>query len=227
MRTMASRVDEFLELARHLESLLGNLNPSPGTEKDFRAVIDESPLTKADKITAHNARGLRNYFSHHNGRAALAEPSDMLMRDLRKLVNRLANPAKLKSLDLPQPICVTPGTPFSDAVHLLVSRDFDQLPIVTYGLPVGLFTLGTVTAAVAVGLEADGAMLVATDVADVQCHWDLTSSVTLHPNSDVLEAMAGLSDLTGGRRKVVLVVDGGKLVGILTTCDYPRLIAAV
>jgi acetoin utilization protein AcuB len=122
----------------------------------------------------------------------------------------------------PDPVTLPPTAHLADAVELMEARGVQHLPIVTGGALVGLLSERHVRDALPSVLTlrdpvARRRFLAATRIDQV---W-IPDPLTISPNESILAAIATMRAKKAGS---LPVVEGGKLVGILTSGDLITLL---
>ncbi len=123
-------------------------------------------------------------------------------------------------------IAVTAGAPVSKAVHILSERGFSALPVISHdGTLVGVVSEADV---IKNGLVEPDAPLAGRAGAAAEHPTQTVGQVMTSPPSFVdQEASLGtIADtMIAGRRRIVPVVDGSKLVGVISRSDIMRFLA--
>lgn len=123
------------------------------------------------------------------------------------LLHRAFDRVQVRDLMTPDPVAVTPGLPVSELLEgTPARRRYTTYPVVDDGRPVGLVSLRQ-AAAVAPDERARAT------VGDIALTGEAAPTVT--PETGVLDALAVLQRAPGR----ALVVDGGRLAGIISTSD--------
>lgn len=134
----------------------------------------------------------------------------------------------VRELMTPDPLVVAPETPFLEVVRALLGRGIDAAPVVDGGRLVGVVSTSDLTAH-----EEEPASLARTLLGGRssreharKCRGrtaqELMTSpaVTVEPGATVAEALRTMSRAHVGR---VVVVEGGRVVGVLTRSDVLRV----
>jgi len=111
---------------------------------------------------------------------------------------------------------ITPGSPIVEVATRLRNEGIGSLVVVEDGEPVGIITESDIVAVTAE--EGDTRALTVDDVM-------ATALVTIRPDADIETAVEQLR--THGIKKLPVVDDEGKLVGIVTTTDISRYVPAL
>jgi CBS domain-containing protein len=122
----------------------------------------------------------------------------------------------------PNPICVSPGTTLPEAHHLMKKHHIRRLPIVDDGKLVGIVTRGDVRGAE----PSEATSLSIYEVNYLLSKLTLDRIMTKKPITVAPETTVGEAAQLMLEHKVagLPVVDGGRVVGILTESDIFRLV---
>ena len=113
----------------------------------FQSITRKHVVSLMPSASVREAAGV---MTHANcGSVLVVEPSDRLLgilteRDLMtRVLARGVDPDRtsVREVMTPNPICVAPETPVSDAVCLMLERGFRHLPLVRDKLVLGVFSI--------------------------------------------------------------------------------------
>lgn len=122
---------------------------------------------------------------------------------------------RVRDLMTPEPVVVTPGTTLSDVVDGIVwSARYTTYPVVDGARPIGLLPFAALAGVPRAAWES-------TRVAD--CMIPVDRVPLLEPDLDAVDALTAIG---GSETRRALVVEDGRLVGILSIADLTRALDA-
>ncbi|WP_269508144.1 CBS domain-containing protein [Corynebacterium faecium] len=176
-------------------------------------------------------RETRNIIQHspRNSGQAVVVPSDWVLNTAQKLLNKMANPVRVKEVMVQPEHCFT-----SDEIHrvlkTIVEKNYSQLPVFENGRYISLLTTNGIARWVADAADTSGDILLG--VAEVQ---EVLGSVESGENprfvrpTDSIARLLELFTSPEYQSDCVLVSDtghqSGNLLGLVTKFDLPRIYA--
>lgn len=144
-----NNADIFLELYKNLEELL-EVRYSNGKKYPGSAVVrfynDDAGKKWREEINI--CREMRNMLSHHAqiGGKPVFEPSDEVVKVLRRILEDVKNPPVAMSIATPAEKIVScdPDDLAEDIIHMMKEHGYSHVPVMDRGVLKGVFSVGTV-----------------------------------------------------------------------------------
>ncbi|HHY12334.1 MAG TPA: CBS domain-containing protein [Firmicutes bacterium] len=223
----------FLEYFRQIERILGRTreeNPDRFDPIGFKRLVrDDDTLSKVMKDDLEEFADLRNAIVHRSRRHPIAEPNEWVIKRIKEIAIFLADPPRIT---YSRPITLEPSIPIREAMDLMRTKGFSQVPVCQNGVFVGLLTTDTIARWLADSIANEESISFSVQVSRILPFAEDTDTGShdfLHRNAAQVEVIRLFSKwIREGRRlSAVLITENGRpserLLGIVTVWDLPGI----
>jgi CBS domain-containing protein len=230
--------DRFLEAFNQIDKLLRK-RIDRDRRSSFHAVVDIASAKDASVATyatdLKEFADLRNAIVHESTDGqAIAEPHKATVVRLETILERLSRPPKLEGLFLGSVAYAEVDQPVGQAAKVMFEGNFSQMPVYEDSRFVELLTAETIARWLAHELSSGIGLLEEAPIRDVLLYTeDVEHYLFRGRKSSAFEALADFEGFAerGKSLDAILITNSGnrdeKPIGILTTFDIPKLLAAV
>lgn len=180
-------------------------------------------------------REFRNLLTHKtiSGKEAIAIPSDLLIKEIEDITEKIKHPKKVKDLFLSKVITFQQTDKLSSVLKIVKEKSYSQFPVFNHNELVGVISEKGITNFLAHSISDDGVVIKDTTIKDIiSTHEEKNLYEVIPSDKSIFDIEAIFNNrIKEGKTAYVLLISKNNhiqssddIVGIITPWDIPEIV---